>query len=222
MATLKRLYTFDLNGAPVPMTPPIAPVAGRMLVVSAATRNIGNGPAGIAGWTIIAPGVFVTSGGYTQRELACFWRIAQAGDTTWNVGASGTHFTYSEWADVGAFLAAVSIGGINQKPIPCGGPIVPAVKALVIGMMACGYTNDGDTLSVAPDPGSIELDDKNGQTNSPGYWSAYKLAPPGAAASISGVGTTGSGIGVDQVGITAAFSDVAGGAFAGEPGGGVW
>ena len=164
------------------------------MVLFAATRTSGGGPATIAGWTPHASGVLTTTAHHARDHMA-FYRVAEPGDTSW-LGFSYTQtvFTFMEFSGATGVLddeVGLIVG--NTNAVVCGGPATTTVPALIVGGCAADFTNDGETMITAPSAGVTEVSDKGGASGSPGYWTAYRNESAAGTFTVAGTATMGSG-----------------------------
>lgn len=184
--------TFHTLGMPV--TPPVAPVAGNLLVLFAASRTTTQGPSNISGWTPAPEGVLTTTAHHPRDHMA-FYRVAQTGDSSWGVGSTyvGTEFTYAEFSGAGIFQGSQgSVVGFSNSVV-CGGAVTTSGATLIVGGCAADFTNDTDTMTTTPSAGVTELSDKNGAAFSPGYWTGYRIEAAGGTFTVGGTATMGGG-----------------------------
>jgi len=124
-----------------------------------------------------------------------FYRIAQAGDSSWGVGATytGTGFTYMEFTGVNAFYDSVATVVGYTNSVVCGGAITTPSAALIVGGMAADYTNDTDTSICAPGAGVTEVHDSGGAAGSPGHFVGYRNEAAGGTFTVTATTTMGGG-----------------------------
>lgn len=192
-------------------TPGTPPTAGNLLVIIAPTRAGSDKLTSITGWTIVEAAL--DSSGTPDAGISMFYRIAEAGDTSWTLLTAQCELHYSEWNGYGTLLDSTS-GEVDPDPSPytfdCGGSVTPATSdpVLIIGGISLYLQNDTETMSVSPGTSVTELDDwatVNSVNGSPGRWVGYReVASPSGSYVIGGTATLNA-LTFPYVGITAAF-----------------